>query len=103
MATEASGNNGDLNVTSKLQVSSPSPQSSKSENDNNDNKASTTSATDDTIDSLRKELERLKLRLEEERKKLNDVSCECTELVYFLLFPIPIMSFYSFYSCQPFR
>ena len=33
-------------------------------------------ADDEAIESLRKEIERLKTRLEEERKKLNDVTCE---------------------------
>jgi len=32
--------------------------------------------TEESIESLRKEVERLKTRLEEERKKLNDVACE---------------------------
>ena len=31
---------------------------------------------DEAIESLRKEIERLRTRLEEERKKLNDVTCE---------------------------
>lgn len=31
---------------------------------------------DEAIESLRKEIERLKTRLEEERKKLNDVTCK---------------------------
>src|SRR5699024_10796600 len=55
----------------------------KNENSGNDlhaSSASATTATDDSVDSLRKELERLKLRLEEERKKLNDVSCTLTKL-----------------------
>ncbi len=33
-------------------------------------------ASEETVEALRKELERLKLRLEEERKKLNDVPCK---------------------------
>lgn len=33
-------------------------------------------ADEEAIESLRKEIERLKTRLEEERKKLNDVTCE---------------------------
>lgn len=33
-------------------------------------------AEDDAIEGLQKEIERLKTRLEEERKKLNDVTCE---------------------------
>ena len=32
--------------------------------------------TEESIESLRKEVERLKTRLEEERKKLNDVTCK---------------------------
>jgi prefoldin subunit 5 len=32
--------------------------------------------TEESIESLRKEVERLKTRLEEERKKLNDISCK---------------------------
>lgn len=44
---------------------------------------STAAATDkaasheDSIEELRLEIEQLKTRLEEERKKLNDVSCKC--------------------------
>lgn len=34
----------------------------------------------ETIESLTKEVETLKARLEEERQKLNDVSCKC--LIY---------------------
>lgn len=33
-------------------------------------------ADEDAIEGLQKEIERLKTRLEEERKKLNDVTCE---------------------------
>jgi molecular chaperone GrpE (heat shock protein) len=35
-----------------------------------------TQQEEEAIESLRKEIERLKTRLEEERKKLNDVTCE---------------------------
>lgn len=39
---------------------------------------------DGAIESLRKEIEKLKLRLEEERKKLNDVSCEFITRIFSL-------------------
>lgn len=34
-------------------------------------------STPETIESLRKESETLKKRLEDERQKLNDVTCKC--------------------------
>lgn len=42
---------------------------------------------EEAIESLRKEIERLKTRLEEERKKLNDVTCEYLYHT-FTLYPI---------------
>ena len=38
--------------------------------------------TEESIESLRKEVERLKTRLEEERKKLNDVTCKALPVLY---------------------
>lgn len=42
--------------------------------------------TEESIESLRKEVERLKTRLEEERKKLNDVTCKASPLTKLLAF-----------------
>lgn len=38
----------------------------------------------ETVDSLNKEVETLKSRLEEERKKLNDVACKIFRIAYFI-------------------
>lgn len=77
MASQSGGSdNGDLIVATKLPATPQTPTSSKSDNQTGDEfKMSPSSHTEDSVDSLSKELERLKLRLEEERKKLNDVSC----------------------------
>ena len=42
--------------------------------------------TEESIESLRKEVERLKTRLEEERKKLNDVTCKTLTPLHHILF-----------------
>lgn len=106
MASEASGNNGDLSVAScKLQVAPAAatatlaPQSTKGESSGND--VHTTSAiaaptSEDSVDSLRKELDRLKLRLEEERKKLNDISCALLTILSFLAPISPVLFLYLF-------
>ena len=39
-------------------------------------------SSDDAVEILRKEIERLKTRLEEERKKLNDVTCKPRSIVF---------------------
>lgn len=89
MSSEAGeNNNGGLSTSSKLQISSQTqlqPDNNTIKANSPDNEvtpiASSKSTTDETLDLLRKELDRLKARLEEERKKLNDVACK-----YFLLF-----------------
>lgn len=40
----------------------------------------TTNSTSDKLAALSKEAESLKAKLEEERHKLNDISCECFHL-----------------------
>ncbi len=54
-----------LNVTNKM-----ANDGNEGENFSKDD------CTEESIESLRKEVERLKTRLEEERKKLNDISCK---------------------------
>lgn len=49
----------------------------------------TTQSNNDKIAALTKEAENLKLKLEEERQKLNDVSCKCIKkLIVYELEPI---------------
>lgn len=50
---------------------------------------------DVAIEGLKKEIEKLKLRLEEERKKLNDVSCEFITF-HSLVSPLDRLNWYSF-------
>lgn len=50
----------------------------------NDNKATSS----ETVESLQKEAEVLKKRLEEERQKLNDVSCMINVFGFILLFKL---------------
>lgn len=51
--------------------------------------------TNDNLESLKKEVEKLKTRLEEERKKLNDVTCKITNQSKFIFIPIVSCSFLS--------
>lgn len=116
MSTETGGNNGDLSVVPKLQVATDQSQIvNKSENSPKEFHSPatiSTTATEDNVDLLRKELERLKLRLEEERKKLNDVSCRLCHRSVTNVWPIcpivrlsltDLLLFDSFNSCQPLR
>lgn len=41
-------------------------------------------ASAENIDSLSKEIEGLKSKLEEERQKLNDVQCKCSAFIQYL-------------------
>lgn len=73
-------------TTNKLKVDSPkspkppkTPTSTSSGHDASGTDFDVVGVTEETIENLRKELDRLKLRLEEERKKLNDVSCMSRE------------------------
>lgn len=70
-------------TTNKLKVDSPkspkppkTPTSTSSGGHEQQSSDFEVGVTEETIENLRKELDRLKLRLEEERKKLNDVPCK---------------------------
>lgn len=66
MSSEASATRVPASHSSSVQPASSETGTGKADPDSNE----------DAIECLRKEIERLKTRLEEERKKLNDVTCE---------------------------
>lgn len=69
----------------------------------------TNQSNNDKIATLTKEAENLKLKLEEERQKLNDVSCKTEKLcqinnivfdVFFFLFKMLIITFLQYHLWQ---